>query len=161
MDALSQRRREGVRAQLLGGPQSFAAAWSADRVVVAAPEILDIADEPILDALAPGGDELICLTTEDAGGEWPDQAVTALPSEISDWRRQFAPVDVVIARSDLSAAVLLTVDEFILVGGPREVVEKALGQPVEEARAAFAVYAAASVMACRHLPGIAERYGSP
>ena len=87
--------------------------------------------------------------------------MTALPSEISDWRWQFAPVDVVIARSDLSAAVLLTVDEFILVGGPREVVEKALGQPVEEARAAFAVYAAAMVRASRHLPGIAERYGSP
>lgn len=70
--------------------------------------------------------------------------MTASPSEINDWRWQFAPVDVVI-----------------LVGGPREVVEKALGQPVEEARAGFAVYAAAMVRGSRHLPGIAERYGSP
>ena len=112
---------------MLDGPQSFSAAWASERAVVAAAEVEDTEHDLILEALAPRGEELLYLTTDDGCDSWTNHAVTAVPSEVRSWRTGFPATDVLIARTDLSAAFLDTVDEFVLIAGPPETVSQRSG----------------------------------
>ena len=158
MRPISQSERDTARRHLFDGLSQFSASWSAGRLVVAAPEFDDDARISMVTALADGALELLFLTTYDFGESEPFQAVVAAPSEINAWRWQFILAEVAVVRCDFSAAVLETLDEFVLFGGDRESVERALGQTAEEARAEFDTYAEEMKGACRHLPGIAEQY---
>ena len=143
---------------MLDSPQRFSAAWASERVVVATAEVEDTEHDLILAALAPSGEELLCLTTDDGCDSWTNHAVTAIPSEVRSWRTGFPATDVLIARTDLSAAFLDTVDEFALIAGPPETVEEALGCTVEDARAEFVSHAQWMKGAARHLPDVARQY---
>ncbi|MFW0796547.1 hypothetical protein AAFP30_22250 [Gordonia sp. CPCC 205515] len=112
----------------------------------------------VLAALGDLSPELVCLTTEGLGAELPDQGVSATLAEVADWRWRLAPFDVVIVTPDLDAAVLMSVDEFALVGGSREWLEKALGKSISQARDEFRSYAHDMSSASRHLIGLADRY---
>ncbi|MEU5404807.1 hypothetical protein FEK33_03825 [Nocardia asteroides NBRC 15531] len=98
------------------------------------------------------------MTTTDLGSVAFDQACLIALPEVDGWRAAYAPFDVVLVSPDRSAAVLLTVDEFVLVGGCRRFVESVLDRTVEEGKAAFSAYAADMAAASRHLPGIAQRW---
>jgi len=158
MRIVNSEVRDRVRAQMLDGPHHFSAAWASERVVVAAAEVDDAERDLILAALAPSGEELLCLTTDDGVDSWTNHAVTAVPSEVRSWRTGFPATDVLIVRTDLSAAFLDTVDEFVLIAGPPETVEKALGRTVDDARAEFVSYAQSMKGAARHLPDVAQQY---
>lgn len=158
MRTVNSEVRDRVRAQMLDSPQQFSAAWASERVVVAAAEVDDAERDRILAALAPSGEELLCLTTDDGVDSWTNHAVTAAPSEVGSWRTGFPATDVLVARTDLSAAFLDTVDEFVLIAGPPETVEKALARTVDDARADFASYAQSMKGAARHLPDVARQY---
>lgn len=158
MRPISQSERAAARRYLFDGLSQFSASWSAGRLVVAAPELDDDARIPIVTALADGALELLCLTTFEFGESEPFQAVIAAPSEVNAWRWQFCYAEVALVRCDFSAAILETLDEFVLFGGDRESVQRALGQTVEDARAEFATYAEEMKGPCRHLPRIAEQY---
>ena len=158
MRAVMSQVGDRVRAQMLDGPQSFSATWASEHVVVAAAEVDDTERDLILAALAPSGEELLCLTTDDGVDSWTNHAVTAVPSEVRSWRTGFPATAVLIARTDLAAAFLDTVDEFVLIAGPPETVEKALGRTVDDARADFVSYAQTMKGAARHLPDVARQY---
>ncbi len=133
------------------------------RVVVPAEEVLDLDSDPdgarILAAFATRGDEqLYCLTTSDLGAAQTDQAALVALSDVDNWRSRHAPFDVVLAATDLAAAVLLSVDEFVLVGGEIRFVESALGKSVAEGCAEFVSYATDMASASRHLPALARRW---
>lgn len=154
-----------VRSLLLQSSRTFIPAWvGAGRVVVPAPEISDLSTDPdglrLLGAFRSAGyGELVCLTTDDLGTDEPQQAVAATLDEIDDWRWNVAPFDVVLTTSDLSAAALLSVDEFVLIGGDSSFVEAALGKPITAARTEFRAYATDTENASRHLPAVADKYG--
>ncbi|MFF3574463.1 hypothetical protein [Nocardia jiangxiensis] len=155
-----------IRAALLQSGQAFSPAWiDAGRVVVPAAEIPDLSDNEagvrLLDAFrAAGHSELVCLSTEDLGADEPQQAVLADLGEVADWRWDLAPFDVLLTTADRSVAALLSVDEFVLIGGSPDFVESALGESIPAARAAFRAYAASTANASRHLPLLADRYDS-
>ncbi|WP_161927804.1 hypothetical protein [Gordonia crocea] len=107
---------------------------------------------------AEGQTKLLCLTTRDLGADDREQAVIAPVSEIERWWKEHSFIDTVIASPDLDSAVLLTVDEFLLVGGDRSFVEAVLGKPLDAARAEFTEYAEDMANASRHLPGIAQKW---
>ncbi|MGW6425953.1 hypothetical protein ACWF82_25040 [Nocardia sp. NPDC055053] len=130
-----------------------------------AAEVSDLADDPlglrILAAFAGHGhDEVYCLATSDLGADAPGQACLAALPEVDDWRAAFAPFDVVLVSPDRSAAVLLSVDEFVLVGGSTQFVESALGKTIAEGCAEFVAYADDMADASRHLPALARRWCS-
>ncbi|WP_149480582.1 hypothetical protein [Mycolicibacterium sp. P1-18] len=158
MRPISHSERNAARRHLFDGLSEFSASWSAGRLVVAAPELEDDDRIPIVTALADGALELLFLTTFEFGESEPFQAVVAAPSEVNAWRWQFHFAEFAVVRCDFSAAVLETLDEFVLFGGDRESIQRALGQTVEEVRAEFATYAEEMKGACRHLPRIAEHY---
>ncbi len=165
MKYLDTDRAAHVRSLLLQSSQAFSPAWvDAGRVVVPAREISDLSTDPggarLLDAFkALGYGELLCLTTDDLGADEPQQAVAASLEEVDGWRWDVAPFDVVLTTSDLSAAALLSVDEFVLIGGDSSFVQAALGREIPVAQAEFRAYASDTANASRHLPALADRYG--
>jgi len=158
MRPISQSERDAARRHLFDGPSQFSASWSTGRLIVAAPEFDDDTRIHTVTALAGGALELLCLTTFEFGESDPLQAVVAAPSEVNAWRWQWCFAELAVVRCDFSAAILETVDEFVLFGGDRESVQRALGQTVEDARAEFFTYAEEMKGPCRHLPRIAEQY---
>lgn len=158
MRQLIHEHRADIRRRLLEGPQSFASDWAKERTVVPVEEIDDPASSAVVAALSSLDHDLIAVTTEELGAEWPDQGVVVSAEEFSGWWTNWASFDVLVAAGDLSAAALLSVDEFALIAGTREFVESALGRAVEEALAEFADYADEMSTASRHLRGIARRY---
>ncbi|MEU3009613.1 hypothetical protein [Nocardia asteroides] len=108
--------------------------------------------------VSAGCAEILCLTTADLGFGEAGQACSATPDRVADWWAAYRPFDVALVAPDLSALVLLSVDEFVLVGGSSRFVESALGTTVDAGRAAFSAYAADMAAASRHLPGVAQRW---
>ncbi|WP_069160747.1 hypothetical protein [Nocardia altamirensis] len=165
MRELTDEEAGRVRAALLESEQELSATWSSasERVVVPGAEISELTQDPsgrrILAAFADRGyHEVYCLTTAELGPGQANQAVAIDLAGVNDWWWQHAPFDIVIASLDLAAVVLLSVDEFVLVGGDRGFVESALGQSVEAGCAEFTVYAEDMANASRHLPELAQRW---
>ncbi|TLG00266.1 hypothetical protein FEK35_24680 [Nocardia cyriacigeorgica] len=165
MEYMQRELAEEIRTRLLQPGPDFNSKWAntTSRYVLPAGEITDLVADPegarLLTAFEIFGESTVnCLTVDDLGSNEARQAVIASVNEINDWRWSVAPFDVVMTSDDLEAAVLLSVDEFILVGGTREFVETALGKPVDRAKADFATYAAEMAHASRHLPALAEKY---
>lgn len=134
-------------------------------------EIVDLTTDPdgrrLLAAFASHGcTELVCFTVDDMTptrpehSAVPNQAVVAPIAGVQEWLSEMFWCDTVLASPELDAAVLVSVDDFILVGGNREFVETALGMPVEDARAEFATYAQEAAKGARHLPGVARKWGA-
>lgn len=153
---------------MLADEQRFAASWAAavpDRVVVPIEEITDLESDPdgvrmVAAFRELGLPEVVALTTIRLEDE-PDQAVRldVDPVELGEWRWRMSPYDVVIAATDSSCAVLLSVDEFALVAGGPGFVESVLGKSVSDAREEFAAYAEEMAEVSRHLPGVAAEFG--
>jgi hypothetical protein len=167
MQRLDQAEAARYRRELLASDQEFSTAWLAGpaKVVVPMEEVADFADDAdgarILQAFRDlGQTELVAFTSSPLdGGEHDAVRVPATAEALDAWHRQVTPFDFVVAAPDLSAAALLSVDEFALVAGPREFVESAAGAPLPQARAAFAEYAEDMKDASRHLPSLAVKYG--
>jgi hypothetical protein len=164
MRRLTETEATTLRDMLLAAEQEFSSRWSADRVVVAAPEVTNLGSDPagarMLTALAARSNEMYCLTTFDLGPDDPDQAVVAADSEVPAWHRAVSAFDVVIATLTLDAAILISIDEFVLIAGDTAFVQAATGTTVEQARAEFTEFAADMAAAARHLPRLAEKYST-
>ncbi|WP_316576308.1 hypothetical protein [Nocardia canadensis] len=165
MRELDQAQARRIRAEVLDSGQELSVRWLSvpGRRVVPAEEVSDLADDPlgvrILAAFAASGYEAVyCLVTTDLGPGASDQACLAALSEVDDWRATYAPFDVVLVAPDSSAAVLLSVDEFVLVGGSAGFVESVLGKTIAEGCAEFVAYAQDMAGASRHLPDLAQRW---
>lgn len=152
MRRLSETDSRRIRSDLLESEQQLSSTWASvpGRFVAPAEEISDLIDDPsgvrVLSAFAARGcSEVYCATTFDLGSAHADQAVITPLAEVNEWRWDHAPFDVVVASQDLAAVVLLSVDEFILVGGDRGFVESALGRSIE--------------VGCAELQGVCRGYG--
>ncbi|MEV6563038.1 hypothetical protein AB0M22_45490 [Nocardia sp. NPDC051756] len=165
MQNLDPQQTARLRSTLLSSAQQFNPDWanSDGRIVVPAPEINNIEGDPeaeaILHAFASAGyREIYCMTTEEIGPDDPNQAVLATLDEVADWRWSTAPFDAVLVSTDVRAAVLFSVDEFLLVAGNPTFVESALNKPIAAALEEFTAYAEEMAEASRHLPRIARAY---
>lgn len=157
-----------VRTAVLDGPHALRREWFLGRGGVVVPEEEFVAFGRGADARAIAAARLLGATefwgilTEagmNEGIDDHDGRILPLNRDIvKAWASNYGVFDSMLLTPDMSFAVIQTVDEFGLVGGPREAVETYLGKSVEEAHRAFGEYAHDMRSASRHLPGIARLY---
>ncbi|MFC9892536.1 hypothetical protein ACFVMC_02465 [Nocardia sp. NPDC127579] len=164
MHNLSKEESARLRDHFLSSVREFDVEWATrpGRFVVPGPAVGPLASDQgaahILNGFSWSGyDQIYGLTTERLGKNKADQAVLVNLEDIAEWRWP-GRADVLLASTDHMAAVLLSTDDFILVGGDRVFVETALGMTIDEARTSFEAYAREQAMQAPHLPALAEQY---
>ncbi|MEU8896754.1 hypothetical protein [Nocardia sp. NPDC048505] len=164
MHNLSKDERTGLRGHFLASAREFDPAWAtrSGRFVVPGHAVGSLGSDPggahILNAFSWAGyEQVYCLTTERQGKSKEDQAVLANLEDIPNWPWP-GKADVLLASPDHMAAVLISTDDFILVGGDRVFVETALGMTLDQARTAFEAYAREQAATAPHLPELADQY---
>ncbi|WP_194817281.1 hypothetical protein [Nocardia sp. XZ_19_385] len=164
MHDLTKEESARLRDHFLASRREFDPEWAgrSGRFVVPGPGVGALASDPgaahILNGFSWAGYEQIYgLTTERQGKSKTDQAVLANLEDIAAWPWP-GKTDVLLAAPDHMAAVLISTDDFILVGGDRVFVETALGMTLDEARTHFQAYARDQAPIAPHLPDLADQY---
>ncbi|MGW0251870.1 hypothetical protein ACWDYH_35105 [Nocardia goodfellowii] len=164
MHKLTKEEGARLRDHFLASAREFRPEWAtrAGRFVVPGPGVGSLASDPgaahILNGFSWAGyDQIYGLTTERRGKAKADQAVLTNLEDIVAWRWP-GTTDVLLASTDHMAAVLISTDDFILVGGDRVFVETALGMNLDSARTSFQAYARDLAATSPHLPELADQY---